>query len=381
MSKKITVHGPMQASNQIFPEHTVPIYDIFIEYDYSRLHNILEDLNIPNGKIMIVSDENVSGHYLNQVLEIAAKHCSCVKSCILEPGELYKNLDSIEQIYEQLILHHFDRSDVLLALGGGVIGDMTGYAAATYLRGIRFVQLPTSLLSMVDSSIGGKTGVDFKSYKNMVGAFYQPQAVYINLSVLASLPQREFYSGFGEIIKHGFIKNARYLQWLKEHSSDILNRDEALLEDMIYESCLIKQAVVEKDPTEKGERTLLNFGHTIGHSIEKFMDFSLLHGECVSLGIVAAAYISFSRGYISVQDFKEVTSLLETYHLPVVLTLEDHSLGRNEVISIVKHDKKMESGQIKFVLLHALGHAFLDKTVTDEEMLKAASFIMGVQVQ
>lgn len=381
MSKKITIHGPMQASNQIFPENKVPIYDIFIQHDYEGLHQVLQDLQIQNVRIMIVTDKNISRHYLEEVKEIAKSHGAFADSIILDPGEEHKNLETIERIYERLIEQHFDRNDVLFALGGGVIGDMTGYAAATYLRGIRFIQLPTSLLSMVDSSIGGKTGVDFKAYKNMVGAFYQPQAVYINLSVLATLPDREYYSGFGEIIKHGFIKNVSYLTWLKEHSDQILSRDKEQLEEMVYQSCLIKQAVVEKDPIEKGERALLNFGHTIGHSIEKFMDFSLLHGECVSLGIVAAAYISYLRDYISVYDFEEVTALLETYHLPVVLRLDDQNLGRHEILSIIKHDKKMEAGQIKFVLLHGLGQAFLDKTVTDDELFKAASFIMGVHIQ
>lgn len=189
-------------------------------------------------------------------------------SIIFEAGESQKNLDTVKMIYEKLILAKFDRKDLLVALGGGVTGDITGFTAATYLRGIDFVQIPTSLLAQVDSSIGGKTGVDFDSYKNMVGAFHMPKLVYINVSTLTTLSDEQFISGMGEIIKHGLIKDSAYFDWLIENHDRILARDKDVLMEMIRVSCNIKRVVVENDPTEKGDRALLNFGHTLGHAIE-----------------------------------------------------------------------------------------------------------------
>lgn len=379
MSKEIIVHGPMQASNQIFPDKKVPIYTIYIERDYNRLLEILEKMEVSNHKIMILSDSNVSKFHLSDVMSIVKTYTNNAYSYIIEAGEEQKHLDTVADIYEQLILKQFDRSDFLIALGGGVIGDITGYVAATYLRGIRFIQMPTSLLAMVDSSIGGKTGVDFRSYKNMVGAFHQPQAVYINLSVLTTLPNREFNSGFGEIIKHGLIKNKDYFIELQENVTQILNRDSNLLEEIIYQSCLVKQNVVENDPTEKGERALLNFGHTIGHAVEKYMNFSLLHGECVAIGMVAAAYMSYRRAAISREAFEKILTLIKAYQLPTAITLDETSeeIMISDALSIVKHDKKMISGQIRFVLLKEVGNAYIDKTVQDDEIKQAISFIIG----
>ncbi|WP_310601500.1 3-dehydroquinate synthase, partial [Anaerosporobacter sp.] len=232
-------------------------------------------------------------------------------------------------------------------------------------------------LSMVDSSIGGKTGVDFKCYKNMVGAFYQPQAVYINLSVLDTLPNREFYSGFGEIIKHGCILDEKYYDSLTRNYLEVLNRDYEALEAVVYGSCVIKQGVVEADPTEQNQRALLNFGHTIGHSIERFMNFSLLHGECVALGMVAAAYISCRRCYISEDMRDNIISFIKKYHLPVSFHSDkDHEKTLEELVAITKHDKKMDSGQVKFILLKKNGNAFVDRSVTEEELKEAIAFIM-----
>ena len=182
----------------------------------------------------------------------------------------------MKKLYEHLILEHFDRKDILAALGGGVVGDLCGFAAATYLRGIGFVQIPTTLLSQVDSSIGGKTGVDFDAYKNMVGAFHMPLFVYTNLRTLLTLPGEQFSSGMGEVIKHGLIKDKEYYQWLVDNREGILKRDLDLCQAMVYGSNRIKKEVVETDPTEQGDRALLNFGHTLGHAVEKLKDFTML---------------------------------------------------------------------------------------------------------
>lgn len=363
MSKELTIHKDGKA-----------IYPIYVENDYSGLGKVFEALNLSKGKALIVTDTNIGIHYAKEVEAIASQFISVVKTITIPAGEAYKNLDTVNQIYKKLIEEKFDRNDVLLALGGGVIGDMTGFTAATYLRGIRFIQLPTSLLAMVDSSIGGKTGVDFQAYKNMVGAFYQPQAVYMNLSTLNTLPEREFYSGFGEIIKHGLIKDKSYYNWLLEHADQILSKEPQLLEETIYRSLLVKQQVVENDPYEKGERALLNFGHTIGHSVEKLMNFSLLHGECVSLGIVAASRLSMDLGHISKDEYESVLKTLEAFHLPV--SLPSSSLDIEEVVAATKNDKKMDSGKIKFILLESIGNAYINRELTDEQLTIAVKEIL-----
>lgn len=215
----------------------------------------------------------------------------CIGSHFIFPaGEESKTLATVENLYEFLIQNKFERRDMLAALGGGVVGDLTGFTAATYLRGIDFIQIPTSLLAQVDSSIGGKTGVDFRAYKNMVGAFHQPKLVYSCAETLKTLTEQQYISGLGEIIKHGLIKDIAYYHWLKEHKEAILSRDTQTMIEMIEVSCRIKKEVVENDPEEAGERALLNFGHTLGHAVEKLMNFTMLHGECVAVGMHGAAW-------------------------------------------------------------------------------------------
>lgn len=348
-----------------------PCYKILIEENYSHLYLELEKLETKNRKICIVSDSNVGQYYTNQVIEIVKDYSHLVETFTFPAGEENKNLNVVQNLYEHLILSKFDRNDLLIALGGGVVGDLTGYVAATYLRGINFIQMPTSLLSMVDSSIGGKTGVDFNAYKNMVGAFHQPKSVYMNISSLSTLSDAQYYSGFGEIIKHGLIKDKEYFYWLKENIVSLKNREKNIVMEMIYRSCQIKKQVVEEDPTEKGERALLNFGHTLGHAIEKLMNFTLLHGECVAIGMVAASYISYERGNITKEELDEIISLIKEYELPVTIT----NLDYKDIIEASKHDKKMEAGKIKFILLEQIGKAVIDESVTEDEMRRALVFI------
>lgn len=349
-----------------------PSYEIVIEKDYGRLVEKLSALSIENRKLCIVTESTVGAHYAQTVKELLEPHAKSVTVHTFPAGEANKNLATVQELYRDLIEHKFERSDMLLALGGGVVGDLTGYTAATYLRGIDFVQLPTSLLSQVDSSIGGKTGVDFDCYKNMVGAFYQPKLVYMNLAALHTLTEREYLSGMGEIIKHGLIKDASYYQWLSEKLPQIKARDLSVLEEMIYRSCEIKRAVVENDPKEKGERALLNFGHTLGHAIEKLMNFSLLHGECVGIGMLAAAKISVSRGLIGQELYESLRSMLEALDMPVTAG----GITAGDVIEASKNDKKMEHGKVKFILLKSCGEAFIDRTVTEEEMKMALETVL-----
>ena len=292
MSEIITVHLDQK-----------PIYDIVIEKDFSQLGTAFSRLNVTGRKICIVTDSNVGPLYAKAVQEVLETTGNQIFVYTFAAGEESKNLNTVQDLYEFLIENHFDRKDMLAALGGGVVGDLTGFTAATYLRGISFIQIPTSLLAQVDSSIGGKTGVDFRAYKNMVGAFHQPKLVYMNMSTLLSLDTRLFNSGFGEIIKHGLIKDAAYYRWLQNNAAKIQSKDYDALEQMIAGSCNIKREVVELDPTEQGDRALLNFGHTLGHAIEKLMNFQLYHGECVVLGMIAALNISVTRGHITQAEY------------------------------------------------------------------------------
>ena len=332
----------------------------------SDIADALSELGYNGRRLCIVSDSNVFPLYGSGLTDALKPVSEDIYNIVFSAGEEHKNLDTVKEIYKALIKYHLDRKDLIIALGGGVTGDMAGYSAATYLRGVDFIQIPTTLLSCTDSSIGGKTGVDFDEYKNMVGAFHMPRLVYMNLSTLKTLPDTEFASGMGEIIKHGLIKDASYYEWVINNFSEINEREDDILSRMIRRSCEIKRDVVENDPTEQGARALLNFGHTIGHAIEKYMDFKLRHGECVALGTIAACFISYKRGMLSTEEFYEIRDMFVPFDLPI--TLPDDA-DAEKILALTKSDKKMSAGRIRFILLKDVGKAYIDTTVTDEEML------------
>lgn len=345
-----------------------PIYDIFFANDFNSLPELLAGQGIADRRVCIVTESNVAPLYLDEIRNQLDGKCKELISIIFEAGESQKNLDTVKMIYEKLILAKFDRKDLLVALGGGVTGDITGFTAATYLRGIDFVQIPTSLLAQVDSSIGGKTGVDFDSYKNMVGAFHMPKLVYINVSTLTTLSDEQFISGMGEIIKHGLIKDSAYFDWLIENHDRILARDKDVLMEMIRVSCNIKRVVVENDPTEKGDRALLNFGHTLGHAIERYLDLKLSHGACVGIGCCLASVISYNRGDITEDELHKIIHAFDMFGFP---TLKDYSVDADAVIEYTKNDKKMVGDKIKFILLHTIGDAYINTNVVPDDMKKA----------
>lgn len=349
-----------------------PIYDIILSDSFDGLAAELSALQTAKKKICIVTDSNVAPLYLEQVRAILSGCCSTVTFVVIPAGEEHKNLDTVRTVYEHLILNHFDRKDLLAALGGGVVGDLCGFAAATYLRGVDFIQIPTTLLSQVDSGIGGKTGVDFDSYKNMVGAFHMPKLVYTNVSVLKTLPAEQFSAGMGEVIKHGLIRDREYFEWLAANHEAIRAQNPEYLHMVIQGSDLIKRDVVEIDPTEQNERATLNFGHTLGHAIEKLKDFTMLHGHCVAVGALAAMKLCESRGLVSEEDVQAYRHAMELYDIPTGVA----RLDPEAVIAATKSDKKMEAGVIKFILLNGVGHAYIDRTVSDAEMETALSFIM-----
>ena len=351
-------------------------YSIWLEPDFQNLPEALEQLHVSGRKLCIVSDSNVDTLYGTQLKEVLSGICGKVTSYVFPAGEEHKTLDTVRNLYEHLILEKFDRKDMLVALGGGVVGDLTGFAAATYLRGIGFIQIPTTLLSQVDSSIGGKTGVDFDAYKNMVGAFHMPRLVYMNLNVLKTLPDRQFACGMGEIIKHGLIQDSDYLEKLSTYQREIREKNYAALLWMVAGSCKVKRHVVEEDPTEQGIRAWLNFGHTIGHSVEKLKDFTLCHGECVAIGCAAAAWMSWKRGLISEKEKEAAEQLLLDYQLPVRVK----GLKPEDIVKTTKLDKKMDAGKVKFVLLKKIGEAFVTRDVEDEELLRASRYVCGEEI-
>lgn len=353
MAERLTVHHDGQA-----------IYDIVLDTSFGCLEEEVGKLAVSGRRMCIVTDSTVAGLYLEQVKEILDQCCKEVHVFVFPAGEASKTLDTVQKLYETLILGHFDRKDWLVALGGGVVGDLCGYAAATYLRGVDFIQIPTTLLSQVDSSIGGKTGVDFLSYKNMVGAFHMPKLVYTNVGTLLSLSQEQYSSGMGEVIKHGLILDRGYYDWLSEHEKEIEERDLRACLAMIAGSDRIKRMVVEEDPREQGRRALLNFGHTLGHALEKRLSFSMLHGHCVGLGCLGAVKISEERGYVPEGTMDSLRSLMEDFHMPVTVK----GIRQEQVIEDTKSDKKMDGNTIRFILLRQVGEAFIDRSVTEDEM-------------
>lgn len=348
-----------------------PCYRIVYENDFTALAATIQDLGLNPSKVGIITDSNVEQLFGATVVSELKKEFQEVELFSFPAGEASKNLATVQTVYQFLIEHHFERKDLLVALGGGVVGDLCGFVAATYLRGVDFVQVPTTLLSQVDSSIGGKTGVDFDAYKNMVGAFKMPRLVYSNINALQELPVQQFFSGMGEVLKHGLIKDGKYYEWLINHFAEIGERDTDTLREMIYRSNVIKKNVVEKDPTEQGDRALLNFGHTLGHAIEKYKNFELLHGECVALGSICAAFISYKRGYLSTEDYYEIRDMFVPFELPISI----EKIDLPQIVELTHSDKKMEKGMIKFILLQKIGKACIATDVTPEEMLEALNEI------
>lgn len=364
---------PVQSASQLTVHDKAgnPVYEIVIEADFSRLAECIEQAGLKGKRACIVSDSKTARIYAQELQDILSKICTRTELFVFPEGEQNKTLDTVRSLYAFLIEKEFDRKDFLVALGGGVTGDLTGFAAATYLRGIAFVQVPTTLLAQADSSVGGKTGVDFDGYKNMVGAFCMPKLVYMNVSALKTLDKRGYLSGMGEVVKHGLIRDRRFLDYIVSHAEEIKHRDPGVMKQVALGNCSIKRAVVEEDPTEKGLRRILNFGHTLGHAIEKQLAGNFYHGECVSVGIVAAAYISMRKGYLTEEQVKEVEKILELFELPVRAAFDPE-----EAFLATRNDKKMQAGSILFILLKSFGEAYTDNTVTDEQMREGLAYVL-----
>ena len=349
-------------------------YDIIWSDSFSGLYGRMQEIrDLHPGRICIVTDSRVGGLYLNELKSALAPFPGIIESFVFPEGEQNKNLETVCDLYRFLIERHFDRKDLLIALGGGVTGDMTGFAAATYLRGIDFIQIPTTLLAQTDSSVGGKTGVDMTGFKNMVGAFHQPRMVYMNMSVLRTLSEDQFVSGMGEVVKTALLGDSSLYSLLRNSTGPVLQRDPEVLTEVIRACCRVKGDIVRQDPTEKGLRAILNLGHTLGHAVEKCSDFSLLHGQCVGIGLNAACYLSFRRGLISEEAYREICALMAAYGIPLTTS----GMTAEELLTTTHSDKKMANGRIRFILLRRIGEAFVDSSVSDGEILEAASVILA----
>ncbi len=331
--------------------------------------SLLEDAEqlrrlIPGKRVAVVTNTIVAPLYLDafsRALNVAGKQ---VLPIVLPDGEEEKNWHNVMRIFDALLEHKCDRKTTLVALGGGVIGDMTGFAAATYMRGVPFVQVPTTLLAQVDSSVGGKTGINHPHGKNMIGAFYQPQAVLADISTLDTLPLRELAAGLAEVIKHGAIIDSLFFNWLEANMAKLLARDPAALAYVIQRSCEIKSDVVRQDEREGGLRAILNFGHTFGHAIEAGMGYGKwLHGEAVGCGMVMAADLSCRMGYLSQTESQRIRALVAAAGLPVVAPY----MNTQRWLELMEVDKKNEGGQVRFVLLKPLGTALI--TPAPQELL------------
>ena len=331
-------------------------YPIFIGSDEIRNADIAS--YISGKKVMIVTNETIAPLYLEPLKrQLTDKQ---VDSVILADGEQHKNLDTLNLIFDQLIGGHHDRKTTLIALGGGVVGDMTGFAAASYQRGVPFIQIPTTLLAQVDSSVGGKTAVNHAMGKNMIGAFYQPQAVIIDTDTLSTLPDREFYAGLAEVIKYGLIVDADFFQWLETNIDLLLQRDKQALAYAIELSCVSKARIVAEDETEQGIRAILNLGHTFGHAIETFQSYKQwIHGEAVAAGMVMAAELSVISGDLPEADLHRTKALLQRCSLPVAPPAD---MAAEDFTRLMLRDKKVLDGQLRLVLLERLGEA----CVTDQ---------------
>jgi 3-dehydroquinate synthase len=339
-------------------------YPIYLAADFAAIGKCALKERI-NGKIAVITDTNVDRYQSHDCISALQEHGCDVHKYTFEAGEKNKTLDTVKDIYKFLAGLKLDRSSTLVALGGGVVGDITGFAAATFLRGIKFVQVPTSLLAQADSSVGGKVGVDFEGGKNLIGAFYQPKFVYINVSTLKTLPKRELVSGLAEIIKHGLIFDKDFFNYVDYNLDKILKLDQDVLIYIAKINCSIKAGVVEKDERESGLRAILNFGHTIGHAVESVSGFELLHGECVSIGIVGAYKIAKYLEMVDEETVDRVVTTLKKAGLPVYVSGIDVEQVYNQMFA----DKKIKRNKLHFILPKKIGEV-TECVIDDEKLIK-----------
>ncbi|WP_108468268.1 3-dehydroquinate synthase [Polynucleobacter difficilis] len=329
-------------------------YPIYIGTDLLEQKALFEPHLKSSTTVFIVSNTTVAPLYAKTLMSTLSQLGKTVRLLELPDGESYKDWQHLQLIFDELLAHGADRQSMIVALGGGVVGDMAGFGAASFMRGIRFIQVPTTLLAQVDSSVGGKTGINHPLGKNMIGAFHQPVAVIADLNTLRTLPARELSAGLAEVIKHGAIADADFLNWIEANTSALLACDTDAMAHAVLRSCEIKSAVVSADEREGGIRATLNFGHTFGHAIESGLGYGeWLHGEAVGCGMVMAADLSARLGHIGQADAQRLKQMIKAMHLPIV----PPKLGTERFMELMQVDKKTEAGQIRYITLGSIGAA------------------------
>ena len=353
----------MKTINVRLPDRSYPIHIGTGLLDKTQLYSP----HIHGKKVVIVTNTTIEPLFAGEVIE-AIRPLAEVDTFILDDGEVHKNLDTINSIFDHMLSTACDRNTTVIALGGGVVGDIAGFAAASYQRGVPYIQIPTTLLAQVDSSVGGKTGVNHKLGKNMIGAFYQPQCVIAETDTLNSLPDRELKAGVAEIIKYGAIRDAPFFSWLESNIESLLNRDPGSLAYAIERSCRNKSEVVEEDERESGTRAILNFGHTFGHAIETWLAYEhWLHGEAVAVGMVMAADSSSRLNLLDQSDSERIKRLIKQAELPMN---PPKGMKTEDFLNLMKLDKKVQSGRIRFILLTKIGKAVITNEFPDADLTK-----------
>ncbi len=342
-------------------------YPIYIGTDILA-HAALIAAHLKQRRAFIVTNEIVAPLYLPSLLSALEREGIHTGSVVLPDGEAHKNWQTLNLIFDALLEQRCERSTTLLALGGGVVGDVAGFAAASYQRGMPFIQIPTTLLAQVDSSVGGKTAINHPLGKNMIGAFYQPQAVVADMATLDTLPERELRAGLAEVIKYGLIRDAAFFEWLEAHIEALLQRNPEMIAEAVERSCANKAQVVAADETEQGQRALLNLGHTFGHAIETALGYGVwLHGEAVAAGTMIAAELSRRLGWLSAADVRRIEALHARAGLPV----NGPEIAVNTYLDLMASDKKVEAGQLRLVLLRAIGDGVIYADAGKDDIIAA----------
>ena len=346
-------------------------YPIFIgKNNLKQFYNYKKKYIKNSQKLLIITTKKIPKKYFNNLIKNLKKEN--IISCILPDGEKIKENSYLIKITNLLSKNNFSRNDCIIALGGGVVGDLSGYAASIYKRGIRFVQVPTTLLSQVDSAVGGKTAINNSYGKNIIGTFYQPNFVLIDTETLNSLPKREIYSGFAEILKYSLILDKKFFNWLKKNGSIILrNKSKSIVSIAIYKSCMLKSKIVKKDEFENNYRALLNFGHTFAHAIETATNYSkkIIHGEAVLIGMMLASRLSFNLGYLKNHDFKLIKNIYEKLNLNFKYKKFVTIRNMNNIFKIMLNDKKSIGDKTKVILLKKIGQSFIKETTLKKSFI------------
>ena len=353
-------------------------YDIIIGHDLkAKIQEFIsENIKQKNfsQKALLITDTHIAPLYADKIAKVLNDAGLVTKIAVINSGEESKSLTVAEDLFTQAIEHGLDRKSPVFALGGGVVGDLAGFMASTFMRGVPFVQMPTSLLAQVDSSVGGKVAVNHKLGKNLIGSFYQPKAVFMDLDMMSTLPQREIATGLGEVVKYGYIYDRDFYDYLLKHQEEILRLNSNCLSHVIARSCKIKAEVVSQDEKEAGLRAILNFGHTLGHAIEKETGYKLYnHGEAVAIGMVGAGKISAKLNLIDSSVIKDMEKLLTSLNLPI----KAQNCQAENIYSDIFHDKKTVNGKVNWVLLQEIGKVFVTKDVPSNIVKEAIAEILA----